>query len=414
MTSLKPWFRARRYGWGWRPVTLPGWIIFIFYIFLCVFFFAGIDANTHSASDTLIAFSLPFIGLTSLFLAICYVKGEPPRWRWGIRGASGKVLRDVKGAKRILLHCHPSPDPDSVGSVLAMKFGLEHMGKKVTVIQGDSDIPPAFMHFPGAKDIEKKNFGEINLNDFDLFISLDSSTPEMVSRKTPPIFPLPIRSVLIDHHASNKGYADDNYIDISSPSTSYILFKMFKEWGITISPEMAANLFMGMYTDTGGFKFPPTDFKVLKAASELVEIYPRYTDLIFTMENSQEKEAVFAQAIALNSIKTFCNDHIVISAVPHAALAEKNIPSNSISEGHIANILKSVIGWDIAVSMVEIEPGRIKASFRTRNTDKFDVSKLATELGGGGHKAASGVVFTTTLDEAVKKVVDTAKVLYNL
>jgi bifunctional oligoribonuclease and PAP phosphatase NrnA len=414
MYSAKPWFKARKYGWGWRPVTLGGWVVTFIYVCLVVFFFAGIDAFSHSISDTLIGFSLPFIGITGLYLSFCYIKGEPPRWKWGIRGGAGKVWREVKKANKILLHCHPSPDPDSVGSVLAMKFALENLGKKVTVIQGDSEIPPAFLHFPGAKDIEKKNFSEVNLKEFDLFISLDSSTPEMVSRKSEPKFPLAIKSVVIDHHASNKGYADENFIDISSPSTTYILFKLFKEWGIDITSDMAANLFMGMYTDTGGFKFPPTDYKVLHAAAELIQIYPRYTDLIFTMENSQDKNSIYGQAIALNSIKTFCNDQIAISAVPHTLLSEKKIPTNAISEGYVANILKSVIGWDIAVSMVEIEPGRIKCSFRTRNVSKYDVSKLATELGGGGHKAAAGAVLTTTLDEAVQKVVETARVLYNL
>jgi bifunctional oligoribonuclease and PAP phosphatase NrnA len=414
MTTEKLWFKAKRYGWGWYPVSYEGWIVMLIYLLLVVFFFVTIDAFTHSASDTLIGFSLPFIGITCFFLSICYVKGEAPHWRWGYTGPSGKLWRKIRKADRILLHCHPSPDPDSVGSVLAMKWALESKGKKVTVIAGDSEIPPAFMHFPGAAEIVKKNFSEVDLKDFDLFISLDSSTPEMISRKNPPVFPLSIPTIVIDHHASNKGYADDNFIDISSPSVTYILFKLFRDWNIEITEEMAANLFIGMYTDTGGFRFPPTDHKVLRAAAELACIYPLYTTLIFTMENSQEKDAIYGQALALGSIKTYHNDKLVISAVSHAAISEKNISSSAISEGYIANILKSVVGWDVAASMVEIEPGKVKVSFRTRDVSKYDLATLATSLGGGGHKAASGVVFTTSLDEAVGKVVETVKVLYNL
>lgn len=294
-----------------------------------------------------------------------------------------------------------------------MKYALESLGKKVTAIQGDSEIPPAFSHFPGAGSIVKKNLSEMNLADFDLFIILDSGSPEMVSRKQVPTFPLPIKTMVIDHHASNKGYADINLVH-SAPSTSYMLYELFRQWSIRISPEMAANLFIGMYTDTGGFRYPPTDHATLGAASELAKLYPDYPQMIFNMENSQEKESIYGQAVALSSIKTFLDDHLAISAVSHEVLSEKNIPTNSISEGYIASILKSVIGWDIAVSMVEIEPGRIKASFRTRDTNRYDVSKLAVALGGGGHKAAAGAVLTTSLDEAVKKVVETAKMLYNL
>lgn len=69
------------FGWGWRPVSWLGWVLTIIYI-------AGliphiIEANKqHSGSDFLISFSIPFIVSTTLFLVICYLKGEKPRWRF--------------------------------------------------------------------------------------------------------------------------------------------------------------------------------------------------------------------------------------------------------------------------------------------------------------------------------------------
>ena len=98
-----------------------------------------------------------------------------------VEDAAPKILEAIKAARSILLHCHPSPDPDSVGSALAMKFALESMGKKATVIRGDSEIPQAFMHFPGAGDIVAKNFFEVDLAEFDLFIVLDSGSTNMIS-----------------------------------------------------------------------------------------------------------------------------------------------------------------------------------------------------------------------------------------
>jgi phosphoesterase RecJ-like protein len=413
MKSTHIWFKAKRYGWGWYPVRPAGWLVLAIYLFILIFLFIGINAISHSISDTLIDFSIPFIGLTSLFLAVCYIKGEVPHWQWGIRGVSGQIWREIEKANHILLHCHPSPDPDSVGSVLAMKGALENKGKKVTVIQGDSEISPGLMHFPGAREIIKKNFGEIDLKEFNLFIILDSGSPEMISRKQTPSFPLPIKSIVIDHHASNKKYADINLV-ATAPSTTFVLFNLFKEWDIAITHDIALNLFIGMFTDTGGFKYPPVDSQTFEVAAELAAVAPDFIEIIFQMENCQDKASIYGQAIALNSIRTFCNDMIAISAVSHQALAEKNISTNAVSEGYVANILKSVVGWNIAVSMVEIEPGRVKASFRTRDVHKYDVSKLAVALGGGGHKAAAGAVFTVPLEEAVAKVVETAKTLYNL
>src|ERR1035437_6801700 len=106
-----------------------------------------------------------------------------------VKKEAPKILAAIKSANNILLHCHPSPDPDSVGSALAMKFALEQLGKKATVIKGDSVIPQAFMHFPGANDIVQKNFGEVDLKEFDLFISLDAGGLNMISSLRPIIIP---------------------------------------------------------------------------------------------------------------------------------------------------------------------------------------------------------------------------------
>ncbi|HEY4504120.1 MAG TPA: bifunctional oligoribonuclease/PAP phosphatase NrnA [Candidatus Paceibacterota bacterium] len=334
-----------------------------------------------------------------------------------MNAVSVEIKREIDKAKSIILHCHPSPDPDSVGSVLAMKFGLEQLGKKVTAIQGDSEIPNAFMHFPGAGDIVKKNFGQIDLRDFDLFIILDASSPEMISQIKIPTFPLSIRTIVIDHHATNKSYADINLIDISSPATALILFQLFRAWKINITPEIATNLFVGIYTDTGGFRYSPTDYadyRVLQSASELAKIAPDFTKTIFIMENSNKKESVYFQALALNSIKTFHNENLVISFVSNKELKNKNINDDSIAVHSISNILKSVVGWNIAVSMIEREPNIVKISCRTRDSQKYDVSKLASALGGGGHKVAAGATLLMPLDSAVKKVVETVKIIYNL
>jgi phosphoesterase RecJ-like protein len=324
------------------------------------------------------------------------------------------ILAEIKKAKSILLHCHPSPDPDSVGSALAMKFALESLGKKATVIRGDSEIPQAFMHFPGAKEIVPKSFGEVDLKEFDLFIILDSSSPNMISQAKAPAFPLSISTVVIDHHVSNKSYGTLNLVDVSSPAVGFILFQLFKLWDVTITPSIATNLFIAIYTDTGGFKYPPTDWRVIGAASELAKIAPDFTETIFILENSLTKEAIYFQAIAFNSIETFLNDNIAIATVSNKDMVDKNIPEEYVRGISISNILKSVVGWNIGISLIEEKPGQVKVSCRTRDADKFDVSRLTVALGGGGHKAAAGATLNMPLDEAKRQVVAKAKELYNL
>ena len=100
-----------------------------------------------------------------------------------VKKLAPEILDVIKKSESILLHCHPSPDPDSVGSALAMKFALQSLGKKVTIIAGDSPVPSAFSHFPGFAEIIPKNFFEIDLAAFDLFIIQDSGSLDRISKK---------------------------------------------------------------------------------------------------------------------------------------------------------------------------------------------------------------------------------------
>lgn len=324
------------------------------------------------------------------------------------------ILAEIKKAKSILLHCHPSPDPDSVGSALAMKFALESMGKKVTVIKGDSDIPAAFMHFPGADQIVQKNFFEIDLKEFDLFIVLDSSTIDRVSSLKHIDFPKDLVFINIDHHQTNKNFAPINLVESSYPATAQILFDLFSEWGLKITHDIAANLFIGIYTDTGGLKYRGATVRTFQIAAELVKSVTDFSEVISYMENSNTPSSIAYQGLALNSIEVFLNGKLAIAAVSRQALDEKGIDDSDIGTGSISPILRTVIGWDIDVALLEVKSGEVKVGIRTRDENKYDVSKLAVALGGGGHKAAAGATIKLPIPEAKALVVSKAKELYNL
>ena len=324
------------------------------------------------------------------------------------------ILAEIEKAHSILLHCHPSPDPDSVGSALAMKFALEQMGKKATVIKGDSEIPEAFMHFPGAHTILQKNFTEIDLAEFDLFIVVDTGSITQISRLKPIQFPLAIRTVAIDHHISNSGFADVNLIEPAYPATSQVLFDLFSIWKIKIDSDIAANLFMGIYTDTGGFKYPGTTVRTFNVAGTLTEIIPEFPKIISDMENSRTLGELRFQALALNSVETFLNGQCGFSIISNQSLVEHNILKSEIHGEQITPILRSISEWKFSGMFVEMEPGQVKISLRSKDGDVYDVSKLAASMGGGGHKAAAGLNLHMSIDEAKKLVVSKAKEMYNL
>jgi hypothetical protein len=73
------WFRAKRYGWGWGlPMRWQGWTTLIVYFLLL-----GVVALLFQPGRHPFAFTLLVTLVTLALVAVCWLKGEPPRWRWG-------------------------------------------------------------------------------------------------------------------------------------------------------------------------------------------------------------------------------------------------------------------------------------------------------------------------------------------
>ena len=77
MNKHSYWFPAKRYGWGWGlPITWQGWLVTIVYLILMI-----IGIVTLSPQANLSAFIIYMSAITIAMLSLCWLKGEPPRWR---------------------------------------------------------------------------------------------------------------------------------------------------------------------------------------------------------------------------------------------------------------------------------------------------------------------------------------------
>ena len=73
------WFPAKRYGWGWGlPITWQGWVVMG--VWLAAYILGALFLARPDRWMGFVAFT---ILTTSLLVAICWCKGEKPRWRWG-------------------------------------------------------------------------------------------------------------------------------------------------------------------------------------------------------------------------------------------------------------------------------------------------------------------------------------------
>lgn len=261
--------------------------------------------------------------------------------------------------------------------------------------------------------IKPLNYTQIKPEDYGLFLILDSSSTNQITKLEEITFPETMATVVIDHHQTNLKFGTYNLVDSTSPATRQILFNLFTDWGVKIDPETALCLYFGIYSDTGGFKYPNTTYKTLEIASKLAKINPDFPKVIFEMENSKVPENLYYAGIAYNSLENYFGGKVVISAVPYKELAKRGIKKEPTEKMEISNNLKSVIGWDIGISFIEIEPENINVSFRTRRSDLYDLSKIASSIGkGGGHKAAAGTTIYAPFNEAKKQLLETIAKVY--
>ena len=315
-----------------------------------------------------------------------------------------QIKEAVDKAQKILLHCHPNPDCDSAGSSLAWMYYLKSLGKEVTVIIGDSVPHKNLTVLPGFESIVMKNYFEVNHEEFDLFIVNDAGDLKRVSGKDIVTFPKSMKVIWIDHHPIVGDFGDINLIIPEYIATGQIIYELFKTWNVEITREIAINLIMSIYTDSGGLKFAPTDSVTIREYSELVEIVPDFTEIIFKFENMKDREELKFQGLVLNSIEEYFQNNVALVAISLDRLIQNKInPKNAFGQ---ASKLVSVPDWKLGITMFEKEKNFVVVSARTADEEKYNVSELMQTVGGGGHPAAAGANLKMPLIDAKKLLLE--------
>jgi len=323
---------------------------------------------------------------------------------------SKQLLEIIKKSRNILLTLHPSPDGDSVGANLALYLALRNLKKKVTLISGDSELPQNYETFPSATKIVNKNISEIDLNDYDLFIVLDITGYKRISRLD---FHLnqKLTIVDIDHHATNKGFGHLEIIDKNASSTSQIIFEILNDNNIKIDKNIAICLMAGMYDDCL-FKYKGVNSRTFEIASILANINKDFSKLLFDIENRNSPDRLKVLSIALSQIENPI-PHLAITTINYDQIQKLRLPRSATENTDIANTIKSVIGNDISACLVEFQPNQTKLSLRTRDQKKYNLTKLAKALGGGGHAGAAGCNLKMSLEDSKNLLINTVKKVYN-
>jgi bifunctional oligoribonuclease and PAP phosphatase NrnA len=294
-----------------------------------------------------------------------------------------RAKKVFEAAERIVIISHRSPDGDAVGSNLALRHGLEALGK--TVVSACVDPVPANSMFLKKADTFVLDF---NYDDFDVVVSVDCGALKLVKfhEEKPEILSGEKPFVNFDHHESNGNFGTVNPVDPDACATAYVLYGFFKFMGWKINIDAASALLHGVYFDTGGMMHSNATAEVFRVAS----------DLMSKGANVQKISKELFHTTPVNKLRlwgkilerTYVNDEgVTVSAV--GRVDYESTGATSKDTGGAIDYLNAVPGSKYCVLLSENDEGLVKGSLRTQRDD-VNLSDVASQWGGGGHPKASG------------------------
>lgn len=297
-----------------------------------------------------------------------------------------KISAILLNSKNLTIILHQNPDGDAIGSANGLMLGLN---QKVTV-SSSTKIADIF-----KKIIPKiKTVGRINYSS-DTYVVLDCSESHRTgfSKQLENIPGGKI--IVIDHHNRNGDLAkkaSNTFIDQSRSATAEIIDDLLKEMHITITPDIATSLLLGIFTDTGGFKHPNTSVNTLARASKLIRYGGDLQKIktMFLKKLSSNQKKLWGSALSKLSINKW---GIAVIKITRRSLNVASCTQEDIFG--LANMIALTTGAKASLVLIE-QDGGWRGILRTRHKN-IDISKLARLLGGKGQKKAAGFTATKRL-----------------
>lgn len=319
-----------------------------------------------------------------------------------------EIVNEIKLSKSIILTSHINPDGDALGSILAFYFMIDDFCKKNNMkkmikIVVDDKLPKYMRHFEDTELIwSYEKFGEEfkhnfqNDEKFDLFISLDCANEERYG-KAIEIKKLSKKSINIDHHISNTEHADFNYVE-DICSTGELLYQFLEIFEIELREKIAKYMYLGIINDTGNFRHDNVTEHTFFVCSKLIDAgvnNHKIANIIF--EVSEKKVGFIGELYKNKKI----NEHYKFISYYLTQEKMKELSIEKDDTDGAAEMLLKIEGMELSLFVREDVDGSLKGSFRAN--DKYNVNKIASIFGGGGHIKAAGFKTRLSFEEILEK-----------
>lgn len=302
-----------------------------------------------------------------------------------------KELEQVQSA---VILGHVRPDGDCVGSCLALYNYIVTYYPKIQVKVYLEPFPEEF-HL--LKYADRICFDPEEDICYDLCFSLDSADWQRHGAYYR-YFQTAKRTIGIDHHISNQGFAKEHLIRPEASATAEVLYDLIGKENLT--KEIAECLFLGIAHDTGVFQYSNTSPKTMRAVADLLEMGILGNQIIDETFYQKSYDQIRILGKTLEESRLYSQGKVILGVVTQKDMEEYAVTSKDLDG--IVSQLRYTRGVEMAVFLYELQPDHFKVSLRSNS--RIDVNAIAGKFGGGGHVKAAGCEISGTPAEIIKQI----------
>lgn len=285
-----------------------------------------------------------------------------------------KIYKKIKQYDVITIYGHINPDCDCYGSSIALreiiKDNFKH--KKVYALGfGPKSMFDRLSYYDEVSDEVIKS---------SLAIIIDCSE---IARISEPRISLAKEIIKIDHHIESTPFDGLKWVDVDSIACAQMIAEFAMHFHLKISKLAAECLYLGICTDSGRFRYSPTNAKTHRIVAHLYDlgIEPKS---MFDILYQSEANYVKYQALLVSKFKMSKNNVIYCFADPKD-YEQFNLTYEQVSKN--VNVVGNIIGCPIWTLFTRSPEDVIRVEFRSNG---LNVQEVAKKYGGGGHKCAAG------------------------
>ena len=307
------------------------------------------------------------------------------------------MLIDCKFAAKLLMEhdnivifAHRKPDGDAIGSAFALLHALESLGKKARVECADPILHGRFLtlfkeYVPAEFDAEY--LVTVDVADMDLL----AGAAEKYGRKI---------DLCIDHHKSNSCYAGHTLLDAEAAAAAEIIYYVIKEMPVELTPQMADAIFLGLTTDTGGFRFSNTTSCTHIVAAGVIAAGADSAYINRLMFETKTKGRLKVEKLMLETMQYYFDGRCAVIFFENRLAEKYGIVEEELDGA--SSFPRTVEGVMAGVTIREKDDSTYRISLRTHSP--VDSSRICAHFGGGGHMAAAGCTMEGKYEEVLGKI----------